>query len=38
MWLAGERDLSGIELRYPDGQAWSGIGGFHYIREPRILS
>ena len=24
MQLADERDLAGIELRYPDGQAWSG--------------
>jgi hypothetical protein len=37
MWLADERDLRGIELRYPDGQAWSGTGGFDYIREPRII-
>jgi hypothetical protein len=32
------RDLCGVELRYPDGQAWSGSGGFDYIREPRIIS
>jgi hypothetical protein len=38
MWLAGERALSGIELRYPDGQAWSGMGAFTYIREPRLIS
>jgi len=37
MRLADERDLAGIELRYPDGQAWSGEGGFGYVREPRIL-
>jgi hypothetical protein len=37
MWLADQRDLTGIELRYPDGQAWSGIGGFSYVREPRII-
>jgi hypothetical protein len=35
--LADERDLAGIELRYPDGQAWSGKGGFGYAREPRII-
>jgi hypothetical protein len=38
MWLAGERELGGIELRYPDGQAWSGMGAFTYIREPRLIS
>jgi hypothetical protein len=37
MWLAAERDLAGLELRYPDGQAWSGDGGFVYVREPRII-
>jgi hypothetical protein len=37
MWLAEERDLSGVELRYPDGQAWPGVGGFDYIRRPRII-
>ena len=35
--LADERDLAEIELRYPDGQAWSGEGGFAYVREPRII-
>jgi hypothetical protein len=35
--LADERDLAEIELRYPDGQAWSGKGGFAYVREPRII-
>ncbi|MFD1612433.1 GFA family protein [Sphingomonas tabacisoli] len=37
MGLADERDLAGIELRYPDGRAWSGAGAFGYVREPRIL-
>ena len=37
MWLADARDLAGIELRYPDGKAWSGEGDFTYVREPRIL-
>lgn len=35
--LAEERDLAGIELRYPDGQAWSGKGNFGYVREARII-
>jgi hypothetical protein len=35
--LADEREIAGIELRYPDGQAWSGKGGFGYVREPRIV-
>jgi hypothetical protein len=37
MSLADAGDLAGIELRYPDGQAWSGAGDFTYVREPRIL-
>ena len=37
MLLADERDLAGLELRYPDGQAWPGEGEFHYLRPPRIL-
>ena len=37
MRLADERDLAGIELRYSDGQAWSGKGGFVYVREARII-
>jgi hypothetical protein len=35
--LADENDLVGIELRYPDGRAWSGEGDFGYVREARIL-
>ena len=37
MQLADACDLAGIELRYPDGQAWSGAGKFGYVREPRII-
>jgi hypothetical protein len=37
MRLADERGLAGIELRYPDGRAWSGEGAFGYVREARIL-
>lgn len=37
MGLAAEADLAGIELRYPDGRAWSGEGPFDYVREARIL-
>ena len=37
MRLADARDLAGIELRYPDGQAWSGEGAFGYVREPHVL-
>ena len=37
MRLADESDLAGIELRYPDGQAWSGEGEFSYVRDARIL-
>jgi hypothetical protein len=24
-------------LRYPDGRAWSGKGGFGYVQEARII-
>jgi hypothetical protein len=37
MRLADERDLAGIELRYPDGQAWSGDGAFDYVQKARII-
>lgn len=37
MRLADERDLAGVELRYPDGQAWSGAGDFGYVQEARII-
>lgn len=35
--LADERDLAGVELRYPDGRAWPGEGDFSYVREARVL-
>ncbi len=35
--LADEKDLAGIELRFPDGFGWSGSGGFTYVREARII-
>lgn len=37
MRLADERELAGVELRYPDGRAWQGIGVFGYVREGRVL-
>ena len=37
MWLADENALAGIELRFPDGRAWSGQGDFGYVREARII-
>ena len=37
MSLADESDLSGLELRYPDGRAWTGGAEFGYVREPRII-
>ena len=37
MRLADEGDLAGIELRYPDGRAWSGEGCFDYYQAARIL-
>lgn len=37
MWLANPADLTGIELRYPDGRNWSGQGEWGYVREPTVL-
>ena len=37
MALAEESDLAGIELRFPDGRAWSGVGEFGYVRPARII-
>ena len=37
MRLADEKDLAGVELRYPDGRAWSGAGDFGYVQEARII-
>lgn len=37
MRLADEGDLAGVELRYPDGRAWAGEGGFGYVREAVVL-
>lgn len=37
MGLASEAELAGIEMRYPDGEGWSGSGPFGYVREARII-
>jgi hypothetical protein len=37
MRLANESDLAGVELRCPDGQAWSREGDFGYVREARVI-
>jgi hypothetical protein len=37
MRLVDENELAGVELRFPDGRAWSGEGGFTYVHPPRIL-
>lgn len=37
MRLADDDTLVGIELRYPDGRAWSGIGEFGYVKNAIIL-
>jgi hypothetical protein len=37
MRLADEKDLAGIELRFPDGRAWPGHGDFGYVQAPRII-
>ena len=37
MWLADGRDLAGIELRFPDGRAWTGAGDYGYVREAWVI-
>ena len=37
MRLAEPGALAGVELRFPDGRAWSGQGPFTYVRPPEIL-
>jgi hypothetical protein len=37
MSMADESDLVGIELRYPDGRAWSGGADFGHVREPLVI-
>jgi hypothetical protein len=37
MSLADESDLVGIELRYPNGRAWSGGAASGYVRELRVI-
>jgi hypothetical protein len=37
MRLGDEADFAGIALRFPDGRAWAGEGGFGYVRETRII-
>lgn len=37
MLLADENDFAGIELRFPDGRAWQGVGEFGYVRKARII-
>lgn len=35
--LADEADLAGIELRFPDGRAWPGVGEFAYVRKATVF-
>lgn len=37
MRLVDEGLLAGIELRYPNGRAWSGAGEFGYVRAAEII-
>lgn len=37
MRLASNEELTGIELRFPDGRAWSGDGAFSYVRAAEII-
>ncbi|MFM5917089.1 MAG: GFA family protein [Novosphingobium sp.] len=36
--LADPRDLAGVELRFPDGAAWSGEGPFGFVRPAEMLT
>lgn len=37
MALADESQLFGVELRFPDGAAWTGHGPFGYVRESVLI-
>ena len=37
MLLADDRDLAGVELRYPDGRNWDGQGAFGYVRHATVI-
>jgi hypothetical protein len=34
--LADEKELAGLELRFPDGQSWDG-GAVSYVREAEVI-
>jgi hypothetical protein len=38
MRLFALTDLSGLELRYPDGARWDGIGQWDFVRQAEILT
>ncbi len=37
MALADEGELAGVELRFPDGRAWSGGAAFGYVRAAEVI-
>ena len=37
MSLFPQDDLRGVELRFPDGKAWSGVGPYTYRRESLVM-
>lgn len=37
MALAEQGQLTGLEMRFPDGAAWTGEGPFGYVRESVII-
>jgi len=37
MLLADERELAGLEVRFPDGRNWEGAGEIVYVREARVI-
>ena len=37
MRLFDRAALTGIELRFPDGQGWDGVGQWGFVREAEVL-
>ena len=38
MRLVDREALSGVELRFPDGKGWDGVGQWGFVRESETLS
>ena len=37
MRLFGREELRGVELLYPDGKNWSGVGAWDFVRDGEVL-